>query len=189
MSTEIRIAGVGSQGLVTASIILAEALGIVRDFEVIQTQFYASNIQGGSSCGDVIFGREKIIFPWVMKPDFLVALAQDGIRTHGAAMRPGSTVLADELMVSDLSMLAPGVDIYRAPLTELADSLGVRKCTNIVALGALARLTGLLTLEQIAAAVQSRAPGRPEINKQAVRLGYEAKLKTGAARAAEPAFG
>ena len=96
MSTEIRIAGVGSQGLVTASIILAEALGIVRDFEVIQTQFYASNIQGGSSCGDVIFGREKIIFPWVMKPDFLVALAQDGIRTHGAAMRPGSTVLAVE---------------------------------------------------------------------------------------------
>jgi 2-oxoglutarate ferredoxin oxidoreductase subunit gamma len=177
VSTEIRIAGVGSQGLVTASIILAEALGIIRDFEVIQTQFYASNIQGGSSCGDVIFGREKIVFPWVLKPDYLVALAQDGIRTHGAAMRPGSIVLADELMVSDVSKLAPGVTIYRAPLTELADSLGVRKCTNIVALGALARLTGLLSLEQIAQAVQARAPGKPDINKQAVRLGYNAVLR------------
>lgn len=176
MSTEIRIAGVGSQGLVTASIILAEALGIVRDFEVIQTQFYASNIQGGSSCGDVIFGREKIVFPWVRRPDYLVALAQDGIRTHGAAMRPGSTVLADELMVTDLSKLAEGVTVYRAPFTALADSLGVRKCTNIVALGALAKLTGLLSLEQIERAVQARAPGRPEINRQAVRLGYEATL-------------
>ena len=188
MSTEIRIAGVGSQGLVTASIILAEALGIVRDFEVIQTQFYASNIQGGSSCGDVIFGREKIIFPWVLKPDFLVALAQDGIRTHAAAMRPGSTVLADELMVNDLSVLDAGVKIVRAPLTALADSLGVRKCTNIVALGALARLTGLLTLEQISKAVLARAPGRPEINQQAVSLGYEVELRIADAESNIPAL-
>lgn len=176
MSTEIRIAGVGSQGLVTASIILAEALGIVRDFEVIQTQFYASNIQGGSSCGDVIFGREKIVFPWVLKPDFLVALAQDAVRGHAASMRPGSTVITDDLMVNDLSPFGPGVNVFRAPLTALADSLNVRKCTNIVALGVLARHTGLLSLEQITQAVMARAPGKPEINRQAVKLGFEAEL-------------
>lgn len=175
-STEIRIAGVGSQGLVTASIILAEALGIVRDFEVIQTQFYASNIQGGSSCGDVIFGREKIVFPWVLQPDYLVALAQDAVRAHAASMRPGSTVIADELMVTDLSPFGPGVRVLRAPLTAMADSLKVRKCTNIVALGALARHTGLLTAEQLIRAVLTRAPGQREINTQAVRLGFEAVL-------------
>ncbi len=181
MSTEIRIAGVGSQGLVTASIILAEALGIVRDFEVIQTQFYASNIQGGSSCGDVVFGREKIVFPWVLKPDYLVALAQDAVRGHAASMRPGSTVIADELMVSDLTPFGPGVKVLRAPLTALADSLKVRKCTNIVALGALARHTGLLTLDQLLQAVRARAPGNADINRQAAALGFEAQLREASA--------
>lgn len=176
MSTEIRIAGVGSQGLVTASIILAEALGIVRDFEVIQTQFYASNIQGGSSCGDVIFGRDKIVFPWVLQPDYLVALAQDAVRGHAASMRPGSTVIADDLMVGDLSPFGPGVHVLQAPLTALADSLKMRKCTNIVALGALARLTGLLSADQLTTAVLTRAPGDPEVNRRAVQLGFEAPL-------------
>lgn len=177
MSTEIRFAGVGSQGLVSASVVLAEALGIVRDFEVVQTQFYAASIQGGASCGDVVFGREKIIFPWVLKPDVMVALAQDAVRAHAAAMRPGSRVITDELMVTDISPFGPGVEVYRAPLTALADSLGMRKCTNIVALGAFARLTGLLTLEQMTQAVMSRAPGKPEINREAVKLGYNAELR------------
>lgn len=177
MRTEIRFAGVGSQGLVSASVVLAEALGIVRDFEVVQTQFYAASIQGGASCGDVVFDREKIVFPWVLKPDVLVALAQDAVRAHAAAMRPGARVLVDDLMVTDLSSFGPGVAIHRAPLMSLADSLGVRKCMNIVALGAFAQLTGLLTLEQITRAVVARAPGRAEVNRQAVELGYRATLQ------------
>lgn len=177
MSTEIRFAGVGSQGLVSASVILAEALGIVRDFEVVQTQFYAASIQGGASCGDVIFGREKIIFPWVLKPDVMVALAQDAVRAHATAMRPGTRVLVDDMMVTDVSLFGTEVSVYRAPLMSLADGLGVRKCMNIVALGAFAKLTGFLTLDQLAQAVVARAPGRPEVNREAVKLGYNVGLE------------
>lgn len=176
MNTQIRFAGVGSQGLVSASVVLAEALGIVQNFEVVQTQFYAASIQGGASCGDVIFGREKIIFPWVLNPDVLVVLAQDAVRPHAPSMRPGSRVLIDDLMVTDLSPFGTGVAIFRAPLMSLADQLGVRKCMNIVALGAFARLTGFLTLEEMAQAVFSRAPGRAEINREAVKLGYNASI-------------
>jgi 2-oxoglutarate ferredoxin oxidoreductase subunit gamma len=177
MSTEIRFAGVGSQGLVSASIVLAEALGIVRDFEVVQTQFYAASVQGGASCGDVVFGREKIIFPWVLKPDVLIALAQDAVRAHAAFMRPGSKVLVDDMLVTDLSLFGPEVAVYRAPLMSLADQLGVRKCMNIVALGAFARMTNLLTLDQITKAVEARAPGRIEVNRKAVELGYNAQIQ------------
>lgn len=177
MSTGVRFAGVGSQGLVSASVVLAQALGVVRGYEVVQTQFYAASIQGGASCGDVIFGTEKIVFPWILQPDVLVALAQDAVRAHAPAMRPGSRVLVDDLMVTDISPFAQGVEVCRAPLMQLADSLGVRKCMNIVALGAFARLTGWLTLDEIAQAVRSHAPGRPEVNDKAVRLGYELTLQ------------
>lgn len=174
---QIRFAGVGSQGLVSASVVLAQALGIVRDYEVVQTQFYAASIQGGASCGDVIFGREKILFPWVLNPDVLVALAQDAVKAHAAAMRSGARVLCDNQLVTDLSLFGKGVEIYRAPLMALADSLGVRKAMNIVALGAFARLTGHVTLDEMMDAVLARAPGQPDINRQAVKLGYEAALE------------
>jgi 2-oxoglutarate ferredoxin oxidoreductase subunit gamma len=177
MTTQIRFAGVGSQGLVSASVVLAEALGIVRDFEVVQTQFYAASIQGGASCGDVIFGREKIIFPWVLNPDVLVVLAQDAVKAHAPSMRPGSRVLCDDQTVTDLSAFGPEVAIYRAPLMALADRLGVRKSMNIVALGAFARLTEYVTLEEMTRAVLARAPGRPDIDHQAVKLGYEVSLE------------
>ncbi|MGE0314166.1 MAG: 2-oxoacid:acceptor oxidoreductase family protein [Lautropia sp.] len=184
MSTGVRFAGVGSQGLVSASVVLAQALGVVAGYEVVQTQFYAASIQGGASCGDVIFGTEKIVFPWILRPDVLVALAQDGVRAHAPAMQPGTRVLVDDLMVKDLSPFAPGVEIYQAPLMQIADSLGVRKCMNIVALGAFTRLTGFLTLEQITQAVRSHGPGRPEVNEQAVRLGHALTLRPVSARAA-----
>ncbi len=177
MSTQIRFAGVGSQGLVSASVVLAEALGIVRDYEVVQTQFYAASIQGGASCGDVIFGREKIVFPWVLNPDVLVVLAQDAVKAHAASMRPGSRVLCDDRTVTDVSPFGEGVAIHRAPLMAIADEIGVRKCMNIVALGAFSKLTGYLSLEDITTAVLSRAPGKPDVNRRAVKAGYEAPIE------------
>ncbi len=86
------------------------------------------------------------------------------------------------MMVIDTSVFRPGVHVYRAPLMTATDQLGVRKCMNIVALGALARLPGFLTVEQLSKAAQLRAPGRAEINRKAVQLGYDAGLKLARAR-------
>ena len=184
MKTEIRFAGVGGQGLVSASVILAEALGVVRDFEVVQTQFYASNITGGASSGDVIVGDEKIVFPWVLEPDVLVAMAQDAVDAHAAKMRPGTKVIADDIMVTDIAPFGERVAVHWAPLTRTADEVGFRKCANIVALGALSRLTGLLDLDQISQAIAACAPGKAETNRKAVKAGYALELTPVKGRAA-----
>jgi 2-oxoglutarate ferredoxin oxidoreductase subunit gamma len=176
MKAKIRFAGVGGQGLVSASVILAEGLGVVRRFEVVQTQFYASNITGGASSGDVIVDDQKIVFPWVLEPDVLVAMAQDAVDAHGAKMRPGTKVIADDIMVTDLAPFGQGVAVHWAPLTRTADEVGLRKCANIVALGALSRLTGLLDLDQIWQAIAARAPGKAETNRQAVEAGFGLEL-------------
>ena len=181
MRTEIRLAGVGSQGMVSCSVVLAEALGIVKDYQVVQTQEYATSISGGSAQGDVAFSDQKIIVPWVLHPDVLVAMAQDAVKQHAAAMRPGTRVIADDIMVTDVSSFQKGVAIYWAPMTKLADQVGFRKCANIVALGVFSRLTGLLTLEEITKAVLARAPGRPEVNIKALKLGYDVNLDVVAA--------
>ena len=176
MNLGIRLAGVGSQGMVSSSVELAQALGVLKDYEVVQTQEYYAAITGGSALGDVMVSDEKIVMPWVFEPDILVAMAQDAVVQHAAAMRPGTRVVVDDLMVGDVSAFGPGVSVHRAPMVRLADEAGSRRCANIVALGVFARFTGLLTLEEIAQAVAERAPGKPEVNQRALRLGWDATL-------------
>jgi len=176
MRKEVRFAGVGSQGMVSCGIVLAEALGIVKDYQVVQTQDYAASISGGSAQGDVAFSTEKIVVPWVLHPDVLVVMAQDVVKMHAPAMRPGSSVIADDILVTDVSPFGPGVAVYRAPMIKLADEVGLRKCANIVSLGVFARFTGLLSLEEMTKAVLARAPGKPELNVKALRAGYDVEL-------------
>jgi len=74
--------------------------------------------------------------------------------------------------------------VHWAPLTRTADEVGSRRCANIVALGALSQLTGLLDLAQVSKAVASRAPGKPETNRRAVEAGYALQLTPAEGRAA-----
>jgi len=177
MRTEVRFAGVGGQGLVKAAVLLAEAAGIHAGLEVVQTQFYGFETEGGPSCGDVAISDAPIGFPWVDHPDVLVVLAQSALFEHAPFLRPGARVLADDIHVTDVSAVPEGVDLFWVPLVRSADEAGFRKSANMAALGAYAHLTGVVTYEQMEAAVLEKAPGNPKVNRKALQLGYAAELR------------
>jgi 2-oxoglutarate ferredoxin oxidoreductase subunit gamma len=171
MRTEVRFAGIGGQGSVLASTILAEAAGVYSGLEAVQTQFYEAAIRGGAAAGDVVLGDSPITFPWVLNPDYLVAQHQGAIRAHLSSVRPGGTVIADTVYVSEI----PPVDanVYHVPLTDLADGLGLRRVANIVAIAFLAKISGLMSIEALEAAVAARSPmGSGELNIKALHQGY-----------------
>lgn len=181
MRTEIRIAGTGGQGQVLAAQVLAEAAGVYGGMHAVQTQFYEPSIRGGSACGDVVISDEPISFPWVLAPDVLVAQHQVALdyqpgrvregMTNLDDLKPTSIVLADTVYVTRIPTMRART--YKVPLTLAADQVGMRRAANMVTLGALARITGLVGLEALEKAVLNRAPrGKEEINLKALRAGY-----------------
>ncbi len=60
--TEIRLAGSGGQGLITAGIILAEA-AILDNKNVVQSQSYGPEARGGASRAEIIIAKGPIFFP------------------------------------------------------------------------------------------------------------------------------
>jgi len=60
--TEIRLAGSGGQGLITAGIILAEA-AIYDRKNVVQSQSYGPEARGGASKAEVIISDGPIYYP------------------------------------------------------------------------------------------------------------------------------
>ena len=84
MRTEIRLAGSGGQGLITAGVILAEAAGLHGGKEVSQTQSYGPEARGGASRADVIISTAKV---FGRKPPLIIA--EDMV----AGMKPGSVII------------------------------------------------------------------------------------------------
>jgi 2-oxoglutarate ferredoxin oxidoreductase subunit gamma len=168
---EIRLAGTGGQGVILASVILAEAAGVHEGYEVVQTQSYGPEARGGASKADVIISSEPILFPKCRKLDVVVCLSQQAADKYLNDLKVRGTVVVDSFYVRE----CPRAGAICLPLTETSRSeLGRELFTNIMMLGALARVTQVVKLESLEKAVASRAPARTlEINRKALALGWQ----------------
>ncbi len=171
MRTEIRISGIGGQGSVLASTILAEALGVHDGKEAIQTQEYEAAIRGGRAAGDCVTETDRITYPWVLEPNILVAQHSLAVKDHMGKMPPGGTLIYDTVYDPEQP---PRTDLtmYGVPMTKLADDAGLRRSGNMLVLGVLSKLTGIVSADALRKAVEARSPGKSApANLRALELG------------------
>lgn len=169
---EVRLSGSGGQGLVTAGVILAEAAGVHDGKFVCQSQSYGPEARGGASKSEVIISDEEIDYPKAIKPDVLLAMTQSACDTYLFDLKPEGTLLVDATLVEQPSTTRA----LAIPFTRIArNDLGRVAVANIVALGALAALTGAVSLQGLEAAVLGRVPaGTEALNRRALQAGIQA---------------
>jgi 2-oxoglutarate ferredoxin oxidoreductase subunit gamma len=168
---EIRLAGSGGQGLILAGVILAEAAGIHEGKFVAQTQSYGPEARGGASKSEVVISDAEIDYPKAIKPDVLLCMSQAACDTYIFDLKPGGLFLVDSTLVHDL----PTTRAVALPFTQIARELGQEVMANVVALGALAALTGIVSLESLETALLARVPqGSEDLNKKALAAGVTA---------------
>ena len=169
--TKSGLAGSGGQGLILAGIILAEAAGVYDGKFVCQTQSYGPEARGGASKAEVVISDAAIDYPKAIQPDVLLALNQKSLEAFSSDLKPGGLLLVD----ADLVKEAPASRVLALPFTRIARELGRAMAANIVALGALAQLTGAVSLESLTAAVLARVPkGTEDLNRRALAAGVAA---------------
>jgi 2-oxoglutarate ferredoxin oxidoreductase subunit gamma len=175
---EIRFSGSGGQGILLAAAIVAEAAAALG-MRVVQTQSYGPEARGGASKAEVIVAGEPIDYPEVDYPDVSLVLSQAAYDKYAADTKPGGLLIYDSGLVEVDPDAAPVVRCG-LPFTQVAsDELGKKVVTNIIAVGALARVSEVLPVDVVRDAVVSRVPPRfRELNEQAfdlgLRLGEEA---------------
>jgi 2-oxoglutarate ferredoxin oxidoreductase subunit gamma len=148
-----------------------EAAGIYDGKFVCQTQSYGPEARGGASKAEVVISDGDIDYPKAIRPDVLVALNQKSLDKYLEDLKPGGVLLVD----ADLVQEVPREGAVSIPFTRIARELGKEMMANIVALGALAALTGAVSLDSLEKAVLARVPkGTEEMNKQALAAGIEA---------------
>lgn len=173
-TVEISMGGSGGQGLVLMGLIMAEAAGVYEGRQVTQSQLYGPESRGGASRSDVIISDDEIDYPEVEHPDVLFAFNQLAADKFTPNLKKGGTVIYDSTFVSDPPLIEGRA--YQLPITRLArERLGREIVANIVALGAITVLTGVVSQEAVTRAVMGRVPkGTEEINQRALQVGFEA---------------
>jgi 2-oxoglutarate ferredoxin oxidoreductase subunit gamma len=159
MRNAIILSGAGGQGLILAGAILAEAAGVFESMEVVQTQSYGIQARGGASQSSVIISDEQVRYPEVLVPDILLCLSQESYNRYEPDLREGGTIIVDR----DLVSLRDGRDpstISALPFTAEAEKMDRRILANVIALGALAVITGAVQVDSLAQALPRRLPAR-----------------------------
>jgi len=172
---DIRLSGSGGQGLILMGIILAEAIGIYDGKYVAQTQSYGPEARGGSSKAEVVVSDAEIDYPKAMQLDLLLAMNQKSCDDYYMDLKPDGILIVDSTFVNQV----PLPKAYRIPFTRIArENLKREMVANIAALGAIAKLTTIVTPKAIETAVLARVPkGTEKLNRDALRAGMAAAIK------------
>lgn len=173
MQKELRLSGSGGQGVITAAIIFAEAAAACGK-NVAQSQSYGPEARGGASRSEVIISDDVIYHPHVEHPDIVLAMTQAAADKYADDLDPAQGILiVDSELVPNVPAAA---HIVSVPITTLAiDKIGKSLFANIVALGVITNVSGIVPLDAVKTAVAHRVPPHTiDANMQALMVGYEA---------------
>lgn len=170
---QVRLAGFGGQGIVLAGLILGKAITLFEEANAVMTQSYGPEARGGACSADVVASRSRINYPRVTTPDVLVLMSEEAARTYGPNTTEGALVLVNENLVKSVPEHR-SLRIFRVPATGIAEQLGRVIAANIVMLGFIAAVAGVVGFEAVKSAVLDSIPkGTEELNLKALQAGYD----------------
>ena len=167
----IVFSGSGGQGVVTAAILLGEAASIYEGLNAVQTQVYGPEARGGATRSEVVISEDRIHYPKVINPHFLVCLTQQAYNKFSGIIRPGGLLLTDNHYVKQerkVDARQVTLDMYKAVM----DKIGKPIVFNICMLGALIGLTGLVKPESVMKVLEQKInPKFMAFNQKALEIG------------------
>jgi 2-oxoglutarate ferredoxin oxidoreductase subunit gamma len=167
---EIRLSGSGGQGMMLAAMLLSEAIGADPNLNVVQTKSYGPEARGGASKADIVVSPREIFYPKPFRLDLLLAMTQEAVDKYYPDLRDEGVLIIDNTLVLN----PPETLHYGLPFTQLArDEVQNVMVANVISLGAIATITGLVSSDTMLQAVLTRAPkGTEEKNKLALEIGF-----------------
>lgn len=189
MMTEFRIHGRGGQGIVVAASIFAEAV-FMEGYYARAFSLFGAERRGAPVTAFIRAGGERLMpRSRIYNPDYVAVF--DSTMT-GAALVSGlkmeGTLLINGRADQENSLTGEippemNIRVFAVDATEIAWkhklAIGSFPMVNTVMLGAMARNSGLASLDSLIASIRKRVSARLEENIKAVEEGYESVKEVG----------
>lgn len=167
---EVRICGLGGQGVVLAGQILGHA-AVLDGKNVVQTQSYGAEARGSDAKSEVIISDQTIGYPLVRKCDILVAMSQNALDARIKDLKENATLLVDRDLVKKIPEVK--AQVHKFPATKTSEAqLKSKIYANVVILGALTKTTNIVSKEAVEKAITASVkPDTIKTNLRAFKAG------------------
>ena len=176
MEIEIMMTGIGGQGVQLIAQTLARA-ATIEDRDVMLLGTYGGMMRGGNTDSTMVIADQPVSSPPMLsKIGVAMAMHHEFWDNLEVRLRPGAVVvLNDSVFVGDVT--EKDVTIHRIPATKIANDLKLPMGAAMVFLGAYAKLSGIVSLSSLVAAMTECLPSyrtqHIESNTKALTAGYE----------------
>lgn len=168
---EVRVAGIGGQGVKLAGSVLNEAAGKFEGLWTTQRGEYGSATRGGPSLVEVVAGSERIGYPGADHPDVLVLLSKTSVHQFADTIKPNGHLIVDSDQIDSLPAKGIAVPIVKISIEHTGKPIAA----GIVSLGCIAAVSDIVSLESLKQSVAQKLPAKlVEKNISALVAGYEA---------------
>lgn len=173
---QVCFGGLGGQGIVLMGTVLGAA-AVKEGHWAAGANSYGAQARGSACRAEVVLSLQPVDFPRVIRPDLLVVLSQEAYEKFLPELNE------EGLVIHDHPVVQPGqkssVAHFGIRGTDLAlESLGSAQAANMIFLGVLAGLTGLVSLQSLIQAADELVSKKfRDMNQKALEEGFSHGLE------------
>jgi len=171
MKQQIVISGVGGQGVLFVTRLLAEA-AIMRGFSVFTSETHGMAQRGGTVLSHLKVGNFSSTLIRPANADGLLALKAGGLRQHGFFLKPDAWATVNRREARELDSESP---VFSVDADGLAQRIHQAKSVNLILLGFTIGVVSkevdhrlFCSLEDIKAVLEKRLAGKKKMLDDAV---------------------
>jgi 2-oxoglutarate ferredoxin oxidoreductase subunit gamma len=176
MTEKSFFAGFGGQGIISLGQIWVY-LGMQEGKNVTFFPFYGAEKRGGIARAGVVISDSEIASPLVTTPDSALVMNSDSLPLCEGILKKGGLLVINSSLVKEKPRRTD-IKVVCLEASGLAEGVGHVRFANMVALGAMAKLTGALSLTDAEGILKKFfSPDKHNfipMNVQAIKAGYDA---------------
>jgi len=176
MTEKSFFAGFGGQGIISLGQVWVY-LAMHEGKNVTFFPFYGAEKRGGIARAGVIVSDEEIASPLVTVPDSVLVMNMDSLPLCEGIVKSGGLMIVNSTLVKE-NPRRNDIKVIHVEASAISEKIGHVRYANMVALGAVAKVTGALKLSDVDEILRKFFPPDkhkfvPE-NVEAIRAGFEA---------------
>lgn len=173
MTQEFIFAGFGGQGVMSMGTAIAYA-AMYEGKQVSWLPSYGPEQRGGTANCMVVVSDQPVGSPLVTDPDCAVAMNPPSLDKFGPAVKSGGLLFVNRSLISG-GVGREDVTVFALDVLQLAKGLGDSRVANMIMLGAVLAITGVVDLASAASVLERVLPDRHhhllEVNRIALATG------------------
>ncbi|QQO10200.1 2-oxoacid:acceptor oxidoreductase family protein [Breznakiella homolactica] len=176
MTEKSFFAGFGGQGIISLGQIWVYC-AMKEGKNVTFFPFYGAEKRGGIARASVIVSDEEIASPLVTVPDSVLVMNPDSLPLCEEMVKKNGLMVINSSLVKD-DPKRSDLRVVKVEAQDIAEKIGNGKIANMVALGAMAKLTGALALTEVEPILKNFFPEDKHkfvpMNVEAIKAGFAA---------------